>query len=247
MSIIKVLISLIFSISVINVYAQEVVPVNHFNKVILSPSVQATFIEGNEEAVTIMESSVAREKINIEVNGNTLRIYLDGAKEIPKKKKGYKDGYETKVSIYTDTAVQAIITYKKLDVLSVRGAAKHVCQSSLTGKDFKLRLYGESEVELNNVNLENLQATLYGDTKLKIYAGNIQSQKYTAYGEGVVDCLGITGKTSIITAYGKTSFKMNVTDDIRITSFGSPTLAYKSNPSIHKGINIGDAQITKLQ
>jgi hypothetical protein len=39
-----------------------------------------TFIEGDEEKVTIEKSTVSDDKINIIVNGKTLRIYLDDAK-----------------------------------------------------------------------------------------------------------------------------------------------------------------------
>ena len=79
-------------------FAQTTTAVNHFNKVIVSPHVQVTFIEGNEESVTIEKSTVSNDKINIEVNGKTLRIYLDGAKEITKNEVIYEDGQQSKTA-----------------------------------------------------------------------------------------------------------------------------------------------------
>src|ERR1700712_468206 len=81
--------------------------VNHFNKVIVSPHIQVTFIEGNEESVSIEKSTVSNDKINIEVHGTTLRIYLDGAKEIDKNEKTYEDGQKVKRPLYKGTVVSA--------------------------------------------------------------------------------------------------------------------------------------------
>ena len=49
-------------------FAQTTTAVNHFNKVIVSPHIQVTFIEGDKESVTIEKSTVSNEKINIELN-----------------------------------------------------------------------------------------------------------------------------------------------------------------------------------
>ena len=138
-------------------FAQTTTAVNHFNKVIVSPHVQVTFIEGNEESVTIEKSTVDNEKINIEVNGKTLRIYLDGAKEVTKNEIIYEDGHKVKRPIYKGTVVSAIVTYKTLDDLSVRGEETQVCKSLLKGNKFRLKIYGESQVFLNEVNLGELQ------------------------------------------------------------------------------------------
>ena len=63
-------------------FAQNTTQVDHFNKVIVSPNIEVTFIEGDEEKVTIEKSTVSDDKINIQVHGKTLRIYLDDAKEL---------------------------------------------------------------------------------------------------------------------------------------------------------------------
>src|SRR6476619_7447719 len=91
-------------------FAQTTTAVNHFNKVIVSPHIQVTFIEGDEESVTIEKSTVNNEKINIEVNGKTLRIYLDGAKEVTKNEVVYEDGHKVKRPIYNGTVVTATVT-----------------------------------------------------------------------------------------------------------------------------------------
>jgi hypothetical protein len=227
-------------------FAQTTTTVNHFNKVIVSPHVQVTFIEGNEESVTVEKSTVSNEKINIEVNGKTLRIYLDGAKEVTKSEAVYEDGHKVKRPIYKGTVVSAIVTYKTLNDLSVRGEETQVCKSLLKGNKFRLKIYGESRVFLNEVSLGELRTTTYGESYLEIKSGSITAQKYIAYGESKINSLGIKSNTMKITAYGEADFRVSVSDEIKITAFGDATLEYRGNPGITRGLNIGDLQIDKI-
>jgi len=228
-------------------FAQTSTAVDHFNKVIVSPHIQVTLVEGNEENVTIENSTVSKDKINIEVHNNTLRIYLDDAKEIEKNKKDYENGYKEKHSIYNGTVVTATVTYKTLSELSVRGEETQVCKSLLKGDKFRLKIYGESHVYLNEVNLGELQTTIYGQSFLDIKSGTIKNQKYTVYGESKINSLGINNNTTKITAYGEANFRVNASDEIRITAFGEASLQYKGNASINKGLHFGEMQIAKIE
>jgi hypothetical protein len=220
--------------------------VDHFNKIIISPHIQVTFVEGDEEKVSIEKKSVSNDKINIEVSGKTLRIYLDDAKEFTKNETVYEDGHETKRPIYKGTVVVATVTYKTLDELSVRGEETMWCKSLLKGDEFKLKLYGESNVLLDKVSLGNLTTTTYGESSLIIKSGSITDQKYTAYGESRINSRGITGNTAKLTAFGEADFQLNVKDEIKITSFGNAKLKYKGNPTITKGLNIGGVEIARI-
>ncbi|MGH2649521.1 MAG: head GIN domain-containing protein [Ginsengibacter sp.] len=227
-------------------FAQTTSTVNHFNKVIVSPHIQVTFVEDNEESVTIENSSVSKDKIHIEVNAKTLRIYLDGAKELTKSEKVYDNGYKEKRPLYNGTVVTATVTYKTLNELSIRGEETQVCKSVLTGDKFRLKIYGESQVIFNEVNLGKLQTTIYGEGSLEIKSGTIKTQKYTAYGEGKINSLAISGNTGNITAYGEANFQMNVSDEIRITAFGEAKLQYKGDPKISKGLHFGEMHVDKI-
>src|SRR6185312_4664709 len=52
-------------------WAQTATSVAPFTKVIISPNIQVTFVEGNKESVTVEKSTVSADKIHIEVNDNT--------------------------------------------------------------------------------------------------------------------------------------------------------------------------------
>jgi len=227
-------------------FAQNTTHVNHFDKVIVSPNIEVTFIEGNEEKVTIEKSTVSNDKINIKVNGKTLRIYLDDAKEVVKTETVHENGSKVKRPVYTGTVVTATVMYKTLEELSVRGEESIVCKSVLKGDKFRLKIYGESKVLLNDVSLDELKTTIYGESILVIKSGSVKEQKYTAYGESKVNSLGINNNTTKITVYGESNFRINVSDEIKLTAYGEAVVEYKGNPTITKGLNIGEVRINKI-
>ena len=242
----KTCISVLLFFAVKITVAQSINQVNHFDKVIVSPNIEVTFIEGDEEKVIIEKSTVSDDKINIKVNGKTLRIYLDDAKELVRNEKKYENGNKVKRPIYKGTVVTATVMYKTLEELSVRGEETIVCKSVLKGDKFRLKIYGESEVFLNDVNLDELQTTIYGESILVIKAGSVKEQKYTAYGESKINSLGINSNTTKITVYGESNFQINVSDEIKLTAFGEAVVEYKGNPTITKGLNIGEVKINKI-
>ena len=220
--------------------------VGHFDKIVVSPYIQATFVDGGEESVTIDQIKVDQSKLHIEVSNNTLHIYLEGAKHIPKNEKDYSKGYEETRSLYDKTTVVATIRYKTLNELSIRGEEEHVCKSPIAGDKFTLRLYGESDIAFDELNLRQLYTTMYGESILEIKSGSIKEQHYTCYGEGKINALAINGRLSRVTAYGEADFMLNVSERIKITAFGEAKVHYKGNPEIVKGLNFGEVSLVKM-
>jgi hypothetical protein len=241
-------IATLISLATIGLSAQsKITPVNHFDKVIVSPHIQVNFVAGDTEEVAIESSTVPEDKIHIEVSGKTLRIYLEGAKELTKNEKTEENGYTRKKSIYNGTVLVARVSYKILKELSLRGEETFVCESPLAGKEFTLTIYGESQVYLNKVALGNLRTTIYGESFLELKEGTIDRQRIIAYGETKVNTLGVETKEAKITAYGEGSYRLHVLNRLKVTAYGEATVAYEGNPEIDRGIIIGEATIQKIQ
>src|SRR3954471_7598890 len=99
MKIFRLILSAVFLLFSIAVTAQTKI-VDHFSKVIVSPYIQVTFVQGDEESVTINDIKVDQNKLHIEVSDKTLRIWLEGAKDIPKNEKDYSDDHEETHPLY---------------------------------------------------------------------------------------------------------------------------------------------------
>jgi hypothetical protein len=162
---------------------------------------------------------------------------------VPKSEKTYEEGNKV-APIYHGTVATATVMYRiwKNSLF----AAKSIVCKVFEGDKFRLKIYGDSEVLLNEVSLDELKTTIYGESNLVIKAGTIKEQKYTAYGESKINSLGINSNTTKITAYGEADFQLNVSDEIRLTAYGEAVVNYKGNPVISKGINIGEVKINRI-
>jgi hypothetical protein len=225
-----------------NLYSQTITT-GSFHKVIVSPFIEATFIQGEEERVVINHSVVDPDKLHVETKNGTLRVYLEGAKEIPRNS---RDNSGNSHDLYPAHAVIATIFYKNLDALSLRGEEQFTVTSPLSAGHFSLTLYGESAVNFAEVHINDLHTVLYGESSVEIQSGSVNKQSYTCYGEGRVNSTAISGEEAKLTAYGEAEFHMNVSERIKITSFGEAKLRYKGNPQLVKGIHVGEVDVAKL-
>lgn len=225
--------------------AQELVKVEPFEKVTVSPHVQVTFTKGDQETVTIQNSTVDRSKVHIESKGRVLRVYLEGAKEITGNEKKEK-GQKTKKSLYTGTVLTLVITYKTLEDLSVRGEETISLKSKLEQDSFGLTVYGASTIYFDELKLKEMRTTIYGESSLELKSGEITEQKFTAYGASEINAVQINNKITRATLYGEARLKLNVSDQLKVTSFGEAKVAYKGDPQISKGISVGKVAITKI-
>jgi len=220
--------------------------VDRFNKVIVSPHISVTFVKGDSESVIVHSSTEPLDKLNVEVSGKTLHLYLDNAKTSTKQEKVEIDGQSGKRSIYRGTVVEATVTYQVLDELSLRGEERFECKSPIDQSKFSLSIYGESEVYFQEVKLDNMNTTVYGESIMEISSGSIGRQKITAYGETTINTEEVSTMETKITAYGEGTYRIAVDERLKVTAFGEATVEYVGSPDIDRGIIIGEATIRKI-
>jgi hypothetical protein len=189
--------------------------------------IQVTFVQGDAESVTINSAIVDTGKFHAEVEHGTLRLYLEGAKEITHDDRHYSDDGQRN-ALCPDHAVIVTVIYKKMDGLSLRGEEKYLCESPLAVNRFRLWVYGESTVIFTEVHIAKMHSTIYGESSLDIRSGEINRQIYTCYGEGRVNSTAIAGRAA------------------KVTAFGEAKLRYMGNPAIVRGIHFGEIDVQRL-
>lgn len=243
---------IIFFLSILfinnNLNAQKTIKLDaDFDKIIVSPHIEAVFKKGTEQSIKIEDINVPIEKFNYELEKGTLQVYLEGAKTYTKNKKIIIRDSEMKVPLYKGRVVKLIITYVDVNTFSLRGEEKITFQTPLIQDDCTLRVYGKSEVTINTIDVNNLNVSIYGDSFLKMDNGNINKQKITAYGASKVMASDVNTQETKLTAYGDGIFKFNVSKKIKVTSYGESTVLYKGDATLKKGIVIGESTIRKVQ
>ncbi|WP_422107634.1 head GIN domain-containing protein [Winogradskyella sp.] len=227
-------------------FAQTKELVKSFNKVIISPHIETTFVQGNEDSVTILENTLSDDEVNIEVNGGTLHVYLDDAKTTTKHKKVVKNGMKMKVPVYKGKVLTILVTYKHIDKLSLRGEENTVCESRIDVEHFKLKMYGDGEVTFNEVNFQEFDVDIFGEGLLVIKTGKTGHQHITSYGASEVNLLEVNNKTSKLKAYGEAEFRVNASDRIKFTAYGEAELYYKGTAEVNQGLSFGETQINRI-
>jgi len=225
-------------------HAQEISrELKSFDKIIASPKINLILEQGDQENIRLTYANVDAEKINIKVQGNTLRVYLDEAKVTEKT---YRKEGNQRVSIYRDASVTAYVTYKQLEHLEIRGNQELTCNGPLKAERFTLKAYGENDINLSSLKTGYLRTSLYGDNDLKIKTGKAEYQKYRLFGDNKIDTQDLKSFSAIATIFGESKLKLNSQDNLKINAFGESQVSYYGNANVNKGLIFGKAQITQL-
>jgi HSP20 family molecular chaperone IbpA len=224
--------------------AQEIVrELRSFRKIIVSPKINLILEKGDQESIRLVYSSVSPDKINIRVQGNTLRVYLDDAKVTERLE---RINPSEKRSIYRDASLTAYVTYKELEHLEIRGNQELTCNGPILAERFILKAYGENEIRLASVKTDYLKASLYGENDLKIRGGKAEYQKYKLFGENKIDTQELKSYSATTNIYGESRIKLSTQDQLRVNAFGESQISYTGNASVNKGLIFGHTRISKL-
>lgn len=214
-----------------------------FRSIMVSPKINLVLEQGSKESIRLVYDRVDREKINIQVKGKKLKIYLDEAKAIEKQE---KTKYYNKQSIYRDANITAYVTYVNLSDLEIRGDQELTCLSPIRSENFTLRAYGENDITLSHLKTANLHVSLYGENKLTIEDGKAEYQKYRLFGENKIDTRKLRSYSTKATSYGSSKIKVNTEDQLRVNAFGESQISYKGAAQLNRGIVIGENQISRI-
>jgi HSP20 family molecular chaperone IbpA len=218
--------------------------VDTFDKIIVSPHINLVLTEGTERTVKVDYHGVEEYKIQVDVSGSTLNIYLDGARYIEKTK---NNGYHYKQGIYQGVEVTAYVTYETLEALEVRGEQRVLAKSPIQSDQFKLTLYGASTTDLEKLTAKNFKVVSYGENEINISSGQVDFQKYTLYGSSHIDVSALKSVHSKAKIYGESEILLHASDELDISAFGEPIITFSGNPQVNKNMIVGEARLFKVE
>lgn len=187
--------------------------------------VYVTFSE-SEESVTVEANDNLMEHIEVEMNGNTLKVSVEDNLNI----KGsetlnlristaaiYEFKGDEDVEIYLNNELNA-------DQVSIKLSGDSKLKGALISKDLTVDLSGDSYLTLEG-SAENLSAELRGDSKIERYGFAVQH-------------LDIDLK-------GDSEGYLTVTESLEVKARGDSYMHYKGNPEINKRDLAGDSELVK--
>lgn len=236
---------MVCSLAMTNASAQESVrKVRPFSRIIASPHINVILEEGESETVRLLCNDISEDRVNVEVRGKTLRLYLDDARVTDKLE---RHGRHSKRSVYQDVSVTAYVTYRTLERLEVRGAQEVTCHSPIRSeKKFKLKAYGENEINLVSLRTDYFKTVLYGQNRLKIKGGKADYQKYKLYGENRIDASRMKSYSASAMSFGESDVKIYSQDEVRVTAFGETRVSFSGDAYLSKGLIFGKTDINRV-
>ncbi len=183
------------------------------------------------------------DRIIIEQKGRKLHVYLQDAKifDIGEKEDNMFDRKER----YNHAKLTAYVTFKHLIYIESRGEGDVLCDGKIEAKKLKIKAWGAVNIRLAYVDAAMVKARLYGENILNIREGDAGHVSYKMYGVNKIDTRGLRSVTSSTTIYGEGRINLNTTEELRVTSFGEPSLNVLGDPIISKGIVIGKPNIRR--
>jgi Putative auto-transporter adhesin, head GIN domain len=227
------------------VMAQETRKLPHFNSIVVSPHINLVLTHDESENVRLIHSGISENKINVEVNGEVLRIFLDDARVTSPRNRYNENGYRWKESIYKDVSVTAYVSYRSIKRLEVRGEQNVTIDSIPSYSKIKIKAYGETRIDIASVDTEKLKVSLYGENSLKVRGGRTQHQVYRLFGENKIDAIALESRTASTRIYGEGRIRLTASDELILNSFGEPEIVVAGNPLIHRGIIFGHTDIRR--
>jgi hypothetical protein len=225
-----ILLALITSAANAQTFEQQL---QSFNKVIVSPGVNLILIPGESEQIKIDYHGVDESEVIIEQKAKKLHVYLKDAKIVDITDR------------YRHASITAYVTFKHIRVIEARGEGNVLCDGKIAAKRLKIRAYGETDIRLAHVDAATVRARLYGANKITILEGDAGHLNYKMYGENTIDSRGLVSVTSSTTMYGEGRINLHTTEEVRVNSFGEPSLYVSGSPVISRGIIIGHTNIRR--
>lgn len=216
-----------------NSFAQK--SVRHFDKVTVNPNIEVVFKQGAQESVEIEHANIDRDKILIDVSNDRLKLSI----------KGWNDN--DKHNPYHGTKATLVVTYRNIEELILKGDQEITFEDKLSAEDFKLNIYGDSELFINEVDILSLEGKIYGDNTLKIKSGSIKYMDFTVYGDCEVNTMGMANYQTKIMAFGDAEFDVNVSNYLKVNALGDADITYSGNPKVSKGLSLGDTSIRRAR
>jgi hypothetical protein len=239
----KKLIILVLAVAAISANAQDIQQeLKYFNRIIASPRIHLVLAKGDKESIRIEYQNVIKSKINIEVRGKTLSIFLDNARKLEKLE---DRDYGRSRWMYEGVTVTAYVTYTDLEGLEIRGNQSITCNTPIDSEEFRIRAYGENEITLASLKTEFFKASMYGENRLKIENGKVIEQKYKLYGENKIDTREMKSAFTSTSIFGEGDLKVTSTDHVRVDAFGEPTIYVNGGADVNKRLVFGKAYIRR--
>lgn len=183
---------------------------NAFDQLVLSNSIEAELVPGDEYEITITASGIAPEKVLTEIKKRKLAVGISGSN--PKS-----------------SAVKVVISYKLLDDVEVDAGAKALIKGVLDQKSIRLQVASNGYLEAE-VNTDDLY--LRAETNSKMYVkGKANNLDYNAFTNAEIDGEGLVVNNAEVRTNTNASGSFEVLESLKGSAATRGRIKYRGDPN----------------
>ncbi|MEM7107095.1 MAG: DUF2807 domain-containing protein [Bacteroidota bacterium] len=236
-----------YSYAQISQHLLSVNDIGYFNKISVGPHVSLRLAQGDREEVNIDYRRIDEEDIHVKIVGNTLKIYLEKSKNLPKKVKVYNGRYKEKVNVYDRVRVTAYVTVRDLKKIESKGEEFIYSDKPLVLDKLKIKSYGSSDIRLSSLKADRLKVVLWGDHDLRIKEGIVKKQVIKGIGDNNIQNEDLITNVTKVGVLGETEVDVNARDYLRLSSLGEAVVKYSGLPRINRWFTIGENNMYRVR
>ncbi len=237
-----------FALSLLFISLSTLLPAQHtlqdFNQIVAGQHIHLVLTPGDENTLTTDFQDIEEDELVIDQRGKTVRIYLRRAKFLEKSYKIRANGYHSRKGVYGEGKVVVNLMYKDLRKLVIKGEQDVHIDGPIFAKRFRLKMYGEPTITIDEMYAEKLVATAYGECKLDIRGGHSEVLRYRLFGESDLNTEAMKTGLTRVTSFGDSRITLD-TDEIGLTVFGEIDIAHVGSLR-HHGLVIGEKQYQRI-
>ncbi|MHB1177166.1 MAG: head GIN domain-containing protein [Daejeonella sp.] len=196
-----------------------------FTKVETSGSIKVILKQGTDYGLRIIADDNIQKEIETYVRGNTLIIDMDG---------NFCDAGP--ITVYVNS--------REYEGIDASGAVEILSDGKLSVKDFELGLSGSSKVDID-INAANMKTSSSGASEIFL-KGQAGSHELDLSGSSSVEALDFVVGRYRIESSGSSNSRINVLNELNISSSGSSDVEYRGSPSNIKNDESGASSLKKI-
>lgn len=111
---------------------------------------------------------------------------------------------------------------------------------------FKLKVYGESDINFASLRTDRLKVGLYGQNNSDINSGEARVQRYRSFGENRIDSKKLASRKAKTSVFGEADFDLAVSDKLKVSAMGETYVTFSGPANVNKGIILGISKIRNV-
>lgn len=206
------------------VVSEKTIKTKDYEEIKVAGPFDVILTDGKEGSILVEADENLHDILEIEVNGNTLRIGIARGVDIRKYKK-----------------LQVKVPVEHIDELSLTGSGEISTNTDLESERMHVNLTGSGDIELD-IKCEALTTSLTGSGDIALSGTTIDAD-YTLTGSGDYDCYGMKAKRVDAVVSGSGDIQLYAEEKLSAHVSGSGDIYYKGDPKQQKANVAGSGSI----